>query len=318
MHVDAIVNAANTGLLRGSGVCGAIFEAAGVDEMTAACRALSPIKTGEAVMTPGFALPARFVIHTAGPVYNIRDKAACEARLRSSYRNSLALALSKQCRSIAFPLISSGIFGYPKEAALQVARSEIRSFLTDQDMEVYLVIYDEASFVPNGALLDDLDDFLSEKEQSNDRQGEALVINESIFSLQMDRSVEAAAGSAEIEPLLHRMDMPFNTALLKLIDARKMKDSEVYRRANIDRRLFSKIRKGGDYLPGKRTILALAIALRLSLEETSDLLKKAGYAFSESLRSDVIVQYFILQQRYDIDEINEALFFYHQPLLGQN
>ena len=142
MKVDAIVNAANTGLQMGGGVCGAIFIAAGVKQLQAACAKLAPIKTGEAVITPGFGLPAKFIIHAAGPVYRQWNKEQNEQHLRSAYTNSLKRAVENNCETIAFPLISSGIYGYPKDEALQVAISAIHNFLTDHDIDVTLVVFE--------------------------------------------------------------------------------------------------------------------------------------------------------------------------------
>ena len=140
MNVDAIVNAANTNLQMGGGVCGAIFKAAGANELQAVCNKLAPIKTGEAVITPGFALAAKYIIHTAGPVY--RDgKHNEEALLRAAYTNALQRATEHNCQSIAFPLISSGIYGYPKAEALKAAASAIQDFLTDHDIDVSLVVF---------------------------------------------------------------------------------------------------------------------------------------------------------------------------------
>jgi len=147
MKVDAIVNAENTELKMGGGVCGAIFRAAGPAVLQAACDKLAPIKTGEAVITPGFALPAKYIIHTAGPVYDYKNAEECERLLRSAYLNSLKLAVEHKCDSIAFPLISSGIYGYPKEEALKVAASAIRQFLEDHDLDVYLVIFDKTALI---------------------------------------------------------------------------------------------------------------------------------------------------------------------------
>ena len=140
MRVDAIVNAGNTDLRMGGGACGAIFSVAGAEELQAACSTLSPIRTGEAVITSGFALPAKYIIHTAGPIY--RDgKQGEENLLRSCYKNALDLAKKHGCESIAFPLISSGIYGYPKDAALAVATSAIEEWLFDNDMDVSLVLF---------------------------------------------------------------------------------------------------------------------------------------------------------------------------------
>lgn len=154
MQVDAIVNAANTELAMGGGVCGAIFRAAGPAELQAACNRVSPIKTGESAITPGFALPAKFVIHAAGPVYSRRTAGQNERQLRSAYMTSLELAHSHQCESIAFPLISSGIYGYPKEEALRVAVTAIRDYLAGHDMDVYLAIFDKAAFTASTGLLE--------------------------------------------------------------------------------------------------------------------------------------------------------------------
>jgi O-acetyl-ADP-ribose deacetylase (regulator of RNase III) len=146
LRVDAIVNAANTDLQAGGGVCGAIFKAAGAHELQAACDKLAPIKTGEAVITPGFALPAKYVIHAAGPVYRHWSAEQSEAYLRAAYTNSLKRAVENKCGSVAFPLISSGIYGYPKDEALRVATSAIRDFISEHDIDVSLVVFDKAAF----------------------------------------------------------------------------------------------------------------------------------------------------------------------------
>ena len=322
MEVDAIVNAANTALAMGGGVCGAIFRAAGAARMQAACDKVSPIKTGGAAITPGFDLPARFVIHAAGPVYRRENAAQSEQQLRSAYTESLQLALKKKCRSIAFPLISSGIYGYPKEEALRVATAAIKDFLADHDMEVYLVIFDRVSFAISKALLGAVESYIDENYVDARRGCRRELLSVERQAMDEPMMAPSFAGAAPmaasrgLDNLLNRLDEPFNTTLLRLIDAKGKTDTEVYKKANIDRKLFSKIRTGKGYLPGKRTILALAVALELTLEETDDLLERAGYALSHSQKFDVIVEYFIVSGRYDIFEINEVLFQYDQPLLG--
>jgi O-acetyl-ADP-ribose deacetylase (regulator of RNase III) len=166
MRVDAIVNAANTALQMGGGVCGAIFRAAGAEQLQAACDRLAPIETGQAVITPGFALPAKYVIHAAGPVYKEGCKAECERQLRSAYMNSLKLAVENGCESIAFPLISSGIYGYPKDEALQVATSAIQAFLNDHDMDVTLVVFDSASCAVSRNLLASVESYMDEHDEA--------------------------------------------------------------------------------------------------------------------------------------------------------
>lgn len=329
MNVDAIVNAANTDLAMGGGVCGAIFKAAGAQKLQAACDKISPIKTGEAAITPAFALPSKYVIHAAGPIYRHWNAAQREVLLHSAYTNSLRLAYNNKCRSVAFPLISSGIFGYPKDEALSVASSAIRDFLFDHDIDVYLAVFDRAAFSVSEKLLGAVESYIDEhyveehrvyRRDLLDVEREALsddaLLSYNATMPNMEQPKANLQQSAGIDDLVGNLDEPFTSTLLRLIDAKGKTDVEIYKRANIDRKLFSKIRTGKDYTPGKRTIVALAVALELSLAETDDLLERAGYALSHSQKFDVIVEYFIVSGKYDIFEINEVLFKYDQPLLG--
>ena len=328
LKVDAIVNAANTDLAMGGGVCGAIFKAAGALELQAACDKLAPIKTGEAVITPGFGLRAKFIIHASGPVYSQRNKEQNEQLLRAAYTNSLKRAVENNCISIAFPLISSGIYGYPKDEALQVATSAIQDFLKDYDLEVTLVVFDKSSFAVSrellGAVESYIDEHFFEKHQIKRRQLldaekgalEEALEEEGIFSPKILDSMQAPLARAGIDDFVDNLDEPFSMTLLRLIYAKGKTDVEIYKRANLDRKLFSKIRTSRNYMPSKRTAVGLAIALELSLDETEDLLERAGYALSHSQKFDVIVEYFIVSGKYDIFEINEVLFKYDQPLLG--
>lgn len=318
MKVDAIVNAANTNLLMGGGVCGAIFKAAGANELQAACNALAPIKTGEAVITPGFALPCKYIIHTAGPVYNRHEPQQSEELLRSAYTSALTLAAENGCDSIAFPLISSGIYGYPKDAALRVATSAIGDFLQTNDINIYLAIFDKAALTVSRKLLGEVESYIDEHyvEEHTVYRRKLLDVERSAMKEADALAYNAPMPTMGIDDLVGNLDEPFGTTMLRLIDAKGKTDVEVYKRANIDRKLFSKIRTGKGYMPSKRTALALAIALELSLPETDDLLERAGYALSHSQQFDVIVEYFIVNGKYDIFEINEVLFKYDQPLLG--
>lgn len=319
MQVDAIVNAANTDLSMGGGVCGAIFNAAGQTKLKEACDKVSPIKTGGAAITPGFKLPAKYIIHAAGPIYHQWNADENEKLLRSAYMESLKLAVENGCGSIAFPLISSGIYGYPKEEALQVAVSAIKDFLSEHDMDVYLAIFDRASFAVSEKLLGAVESYIDENYVESHfisrREVQRADYAEIIMTPSLDEE-NFMSVSKGLDDLIDDLDEPFNTTLLKLIDAKGKTDSEVYKRANIDRKLFSKIRTGKGYMPSKRTILALAVSLELNLEETGDLLERAGYALSHSQKFDVIVEFFIVNGKYDIFEINEVLFKYDQPLLG--
>lgn len=318
MKVDAIVNAANTALQMGGGVCGAIFQAAGATELKAACNKLAPIQTGEAVITPGFQLTAKHIIHTAGPVYT-DGKHGEEGLLRACYINSLKRAWENGCKSIAFPLISSGIYGYPKAEALRVATAAIQSFLNTQEMDVSLVVFDKAAFEVSEKLLGEVASYIDENyvDEHRDRRRELLDVEKMVLDeterMQYNAPMSKMPG---IDDLVGNLDEPFSETLLRFIDTKGKTDVEVYKRANLDRKLFSKIRTSKSYMPSKRTAIALAVALELSLDETDDLLERAGYALSRSQKFDVIVEYFLVSGRYDIFEINEVLFKYDQPLLG--
>ena len=343
IHVDAIVNAANTGLREGGGVCGAIFSVAGRSELQRACDKLAPIKTGDAVITEGFSLPSKYVIHTAGPIYKdgMHDE---EALLRSCYTNALELAKAHGCDSIAFPLISGGIYGYPKDEALSVATGSISEWLKSNDMDVSLVMFDKAAFVLSSELRSDVKAFIDEtyvdeqESQFSRRrpskpdiieafdvsvfpESEYLLEDESepmsseFLSVAENRMPEYAKKRLPSD-MIADLDEPFSTTLLRLIDAKGKTDIEVYKRANLDRKLFSKIRTGKGYMPSKKTVVALAVALELTLTETRDLLERAGFALSHSVLFDVIVEYFISKKKYDIFEINNTLFEYDQQLLG--
>ena len=323
MKVDAIVNAANTFLAMGGGVCGALFKAAGASDMQNACAKLAPIKTNEAVITPGFRLSAKYVIHTASPVYR-GGKAGEAEQLRLCYLNSLKRAVENKCESIAFPLIASGIYGYPKDEALSVATSAIKDFLADHDLNVYLAVFDKTALAAGKKLLGEVSSYIDEHyiEEHIVRRRELLDIEREaleeveIISYNASTSMEALTAGTGIEGLFGILDEPFSQTLLRLIDVKGSTDVEVYKRANIDRKLFSKIRRSKGYMPSKRTAIALAVALELSLDETDDLLERAGYALSHAVKFDVIVEYFIASGKYNIFEINEVLFEYDQPLLG--
>ena len=350
MHADAIVNAANSSLLGGGGVDGSIHRAAGPG-LLEECRTLGGCPTGGAKITKGYNLPARHVIHAVGPVWHGGNQREREL-LASCYRTSLVLAKENRCESIAFPLISAGAYGYPKDQVLRVAVDTIGEFLMHEDMLVYIVVFDRASFAIGERLFSDIAEYIDDhyvdahvdrrREQMRRREGSNMpggsfpheacrsaapagappdgAVFEDTAPLEAEMSFAApmptAARSLSLEDMLRQLDESFSQSLLRLIDARGMTDAECYKRANIDRKLFSKIRKDAHYRPSKPTVLAFAVALRLSLEETRELLAKAGFALSRSSKFDVIVEYFITRGVYNVFEINEALFAFDQSLLG--
>lgn len=328
METDAIVNAANPALQMGGGVCGAIFAAAGADELQAECDEIGFCEIGRAVITKGYHLPARHVIHTVGPIWSGGDTGETDL-LASCYRSSLRLARANGLQSIAFPVVSSGTYGYPFDEALHVAVRAIGEYLResdpDDDMDVVIVVLEDR--LPELAktqrwptLSDALAHTRGEPRRASGR-GRRAEPDES--ALPQDAEVEPYDGfasnaykSQETDGALARTQTPFTRALLRMIDERGMSDAEICVRANIDRRLFSKLRSDGDYHPGKRTALAFAVALCLTVEQTSELLESAGYALSRGRKLDVIVVHFIASGNCDIYEINEALFAFSEPLLG--
>ena len=322
MKVDAIVNAANESLLGGGGVDGAIHRAAGPD-LLAECRTLHGCQTGQAKITKGYRLPARYVIHTVGPVWRGGQQGEREL-LISAYRSSLELALAHRCETVAFPLISSGVYGYPKDQALKVAVDTIGDFLLAHDMTVYLVIFDRAAYAIGEKLFADIaawidDRYVDAHTDSRETQYRRAMSAQSGVGMPAPSCAVAEAGEDTFEQLiarLNQLDESFSQMLLRKIDERGITDAQCYKKANIDRKLFSKIRSDVHYKPSKPTALAFAVALELPLEEARDLLGKAGYAFSHASKFDVIVEYFIAHCNYDIFEINEALFAFDQSLLG--
>ena len=384
VKADAIVNTANANVAVGAGVDQAIYEAAGFDELLAERAKIGPMKPGQAAATPAFALDAKYIIHTIGPAwqggnYHERETVA------SCYRESLRIADELHCESVAFPLISTGTFGFPKDEALRIAVNEISSFLFTHDMTVYMVVYDKEAFVISGKAFPDIKEFIDEEDvkppessyirrrrrmqqiasskldkvnmpmayaprredvaASIDIEEEFLPdaakgLEADMAELDMDQpdmdqpeladvSYSADISLAEayytgnyegldkkLDELIKRRAKTFQQMLFQWIDRKDMTDPEVYKKANIDRKLFSKIRSKEDYLPSKKTVIAFAIALELNLDQTIDLLRRAGYALSPSSKFDLIVEYCINHKIYNIHKVNILLFDRTEQTLG--
>ena len=334
MKVDAIVNAANSSLLGGGGVDGCIHRAAG-PELLAECKTLGGCETGCAKITKGYKLPCKYVIHAVGPRW--RDgKHGERDQLISCYRTSLALAKDKKCETVAFPLISSGIYGYPKDQALRISIDTISEFLLENDMTVYIVIFDKKAYQISGKLYMDIAEYIDDNyvDEHSDNYPvrlrrlnalrdlepvcEASVCEEADEAIEPILSMPMAAPkeTKSLDEALGQIDESFSEMLLRKIDEKGMTDAQCYKKANIDRKLFSKIRSDKLYKPSKPTAIAFAIALELSLDETKDMLMKAGFALSHSNKFDIIIEYFIENENYNVFEINEALFAFDQSLLG--
>jgi O-acetyl-ADP-ribose deacetylase len=316
MQVDVVVNAANNQLQAGSGVCGAIFQAADAAKLQSECNTIGFCKTGDAVITKGYNLPAKHIIHTVGPVW--RDGNHNEKELLyNCYLNSLKLAVKHHLTSIAFPLISSGIFGYPKGQALHIATTAISEFLLAHDLDVILVVYDRKAFVISEKLFSSVEKYIDDNYVNERIISRSERLNE-IYQIEQDMLLESSSNESkpDLEDVLNELDESFSERLIRLIDKKGRMDTDVYKHANIDRKLFSKIKNNKSYKPSKPTALAFAISLHLNLDETKDLLKSAGYMLSHSFKFDVVIEYFIIEENYNIFELNETLFKFGEPLLG--
>lgn len=332
MKVDAIVNAANSSLLGGGGVDECIHRAAG-PELLAECRTLGGCVTGSAKITGAGKLTCKYVIHAVGPRW-LDGKHGEQDQLISCYRTSLELAKEKGCETVAIPLIASGIFGYPKDQALRVAIDTIRDFLLSNDMTVYIVIFDKKAYRISGKLFADITEYIDDNyvDEHTDDYAARLsrmnalrdaIVPESASYEEADEAVEqilsmplAAQKAMSLDDALTQIDESFSEMLLRKIDESGMTDAQCYKKANVDRKLFSKIRSDKLYKPSKTTALAFALALELPLEETKDMLIKAGFALSHSNKFDIIIEYFIQSGNYNVFEINEALFAFDQSLIG--
>jgi macro domain protein len=317
MKVDAIVNTANPKPIIGAGTDKAVHDKAGA-RLLLARKEIGNIAVGEAAITPAFDLDANYVIHTAGPIWK-DGRSGEEELLASCFRNSLGIAKKKACESIAFPLISTGSYGFPKPLALQIAVREISSFLMENEMQVYLVVFEKQSFELSEKLFKSVSSYIDANyvsDKMNLEYGTSKLRRRNYEDMLLhESSYEITSKMPNLDGMLNNLDRGFSETLLDLIDRTGKKDSEIYKKANVDRKLFSKIRNNVNYKPSKATALAFAIALELSMDETDDLLARAGIALSQSNKFDVIVKYFIENKKYDIFELNSVLFEFDQPLI---
>lgn len=387
VSADAIVNTANPKPVFGAGTDAAIYKKAGVKELLKERKKIGKMEVGEAKATPAFSLNAEYIIHTVGPVYK-DGRSGEEDDLRKCYKNCLLLAEELKCESVAFPLISTGSYGFPKAEALRIMISEFSDFLSGHEMEITLVVFDEESFAVSGKIFSGIDEYIdenyvSEKLDEEYSETETLLYREAVIKDRGNARVSDARerkngkaakhagfyhsgaededvcdecvcaeeaffdGAMEEEPcepvcaaspapvskmlgmpavakpkertldeLVNQVKETWQENLFRLIDEKGYTDTEVYKRANVDRKLFSKIRSNPSYQPKKSTAVAFALAMKLNLDETKDFLARAGYALSPSSKADLIVEYFIDNEEFDIYTINLALFDHEQPLLG--
>lgn len=333
MTVDAIVNTTNQEMIGYSGVDYAVHEAAG-HELDVECSKLAPLGLGSAKITKGYKLGCKYIIHTSGPVWN-GGLTGESIILKSCYVESLKLAVKYGCESVAFPLISSGVYGYPKDQVLKFAIQVITEFLFEHELMVYLCVFDKTSYNFSKKLFNEISEFIDDEyvevyeENASDLldDNECGILTKGISQCEPAedtpklmtpcKSEQSGIAGKSLQEYMRSMDKSFAYKLFDLIDERGMTDVECYKKANVDKRTFSKIKSNPQtYKPSKQTAVAFAIALKLNLEETQDLLASAGLTLSRSFTFDKIIRYFIQKGVYDIFEINEALFEFDQVLLG--
>ena len=328
VKADAVVNTANPEPVIGRGTDQAVYVAAGAEKLLAERRKIGRIEPGKAAATPAFSLPAKHIIHTEGPVW-VDGTHKEEETLHSCYRESLLLAEKLGCESIAFPLISSGNYGFPKGKALDAALEEIGKFLLTHEMTVILVVFDAGSVELSETLVGEIERFISEhgaetirKQEYEDALPPGMTAREEermMLRAREERRARAFRNGRQksLEEAVGAPGKTFRERLFELIDESGMDDVTVYKKANIDRKVFSRIRSKKDYTPTKKTAIAFAIALELDLPTMIDLLSRAGIALSPGNRFDLIITYFFTRKIYDIFEINAALFRYGEPVLGE-
>ena len=368
VRADAIVNTASPKAAIGAGVDSAVYKAAGADKLLAERVKIGELRPGEAAVTPAFGLDAKYIIHTVGPAWQGGEHGETEI-VAMCYKNSLEKARELGCVSVAFPLISAGTYGFPKDVALKTAVSEISGFLFSNEMTVYLVVYNREVFEVSGKAFSDIKSYIEETDvvktlrsrEMMQRRLEAIEAfgSEQLLDLPFRSEPPRSAGpepsaaqhegsrlssapafpparasrgkrpvfrnadeeapesrSGGIDDAIKTREETFQQYLFRIIDRKGLTDPEVYKKANIDRKHFSKIRSNPDYNPKKKTVMALAIALELNLDETKDLLLKAGMALSRSSIFDIIMEYCIENGIRDVYDINCILFKYGQPTLG--
>lgn len=369
MHVDAIVNTANPMPGYGAGIDSAVYEAAGKDKLLAKRHEIGAIDRGTSVITDGYNLPAKFIIHTVGTAWQ-GGKVGEEDIIRNCYRSVFDVAVNNNIASLAIPLLASGSYGFPKGIALRIALSEIEAFMSVSDMDVYLVVFDEKSVFLSSELYGDIDEYINDnyvdeknqveypdsygrtesvvqrsesfagglasigavprylkankaekrKKKGSNKKAESIEAafedEEEMLSSDMCLSAPILEEERSLDDVVNNLDKTFMELVFSFADAKGLTDVEVQKKANLDRKAFSKLKCGTTKNPSKATALALAVALELDLDDTKDLLSRAGLALSPCSKQDVIVQYFIEKEAYDIYEINVALFEHEEQLLG--
>ncbi|MEE0061076.1 MAG: macro domain-containing protein [Acutalibacteraceae bacterium] len=344
LECDAIVNPSNVELTPTSGFEPDIHKAAG-KRLLKDCKNIGKISVGSAVITPAYKLKAKFVIHTACPVWNGGSYNE-EALLKACYINALELALHNSCQSIAFPMIPAGTYGHQNDKILKLAINTINKFLFDNELMVYLVVFDKTAFELNDRLFTKIQSFIDDNyaithsyNNSTEKHGSRRLFGSSkdFTKIAHTPKCNSALRKAPADSLdkccdcdllisdtddyikniddYIKLDEGFALKLMKLIDAKGMKDVECYKKANVSKQTWYKIMNDKHYKPNKKTVISFSIALRLTLEETQNLLESVGFILSNSSLFDVIIMFCLQNGIYDVLEIDSILFKYDQETL---
>ncbi len=348
VKADAIVNTANPEVAIGDGVDSAIYKAAGEKQLLAKRQKIGYLAPGEVGITPAFDLDAKYIIHASGPCWEGGNKNEANL-LKDCYDKSLQLAAKHRCKSIAFPLLATGAYGFPQKLGMEIAVSSFTAFLEKHDMEIFLVVFGQTSVKISGELGEEVasyidDEYVAEAFSEEYRfegipderieSAEYLGPDEAEEFGETDRAArglgdhrapfsgfavsaalpllekQAAARSDSLDDVIKGIyKESFEKHLQKLINKKGLKNSEVYAAANISKQYFSKLLKG-KVRPSKEKVLALSVGLRLNLDETVDFLKLAGYALSPISQTDAVVEYFIEHEDYNVLKIDIVLFDY--------
>lgn len=329
---DVIVNTANPKPVFGGGTDQAIYEAAGIDVLLEERKKIGNIQRGDIAVTEAFSLNAKYIIHTVGPAWMDGKHKEFEI-LENCYYKSLSKAIDLGCESIAFPLISTGVYGFPRDKALQIAVSVFSRFLLEHELQIILVVFDKTSFQLSGQIVGDIDSYIDanyvkqKRHKEYTRRSREIEWSDSQYEERMDCYEEPEEAISMLEPILPEPCMSiedeldnigpsFHDKLFELIDRSGIDNKDVWKLANLDRKHFSKIQCDSNYHPKKKTVMALCIALQLDLDQSKDLLARADWAFSPSNKVDLIVQKAILDKQYDIFQLNVVLFKYTNEILG--
>ncbi len=338
VKADAIVNTANPAATYGCGVDSAIYHAAGVDELLAEREKIGPIARGEVAVTPAFKLKAKYIIHTVGPVWfdGTHDE---EAVLTRCYEKSIKAAEELGCASIAFPLISTGVYGFPKDKGLQIAFNALQSYAMHHTMEIFLVIYDTEAYEISLQVFKDIENYIEANYEPEyerpgrwrrrGRRAEAPAFRAESISSIRDNAFEArpmmkpsmssfeSAEKASAKPVIPELEdaQTFQEKFFEYLDKTGLSDPEFYKKLNLSKQMFSKVRSNANYQPTKNTAIIFCLGLELDLEQATDLLARAGFALSPSNRLDLFVKSCFIYKMYDLNWIDLYLAKEGYPML---